>query len=204
MRRWELGVSAATWHWMTCMCQMEPALSQVGACVPSTPWGHVATGMETALPSTTSTQPHVRHNSRFHPASCDFEWDTCGWSSPSDERLHGFTWGWKSGVPLAKYPGPEQDHTLGTEDGRRTSGSPGVVWGEQQELWREGVTRECPLHSVPGLKGLGCRSVPLSALSQPQVWAGPYRTDPMRAVAPQAAALPCFEPQPCIHCASWL
>ncbi|XP_024997192.3 apical endosomal glycoprotein isoform X1 [Gallus gallus] len=51
------------------------------------------------------------------PASCDFEWDTCGWSSPSDERLHGFTWGWKSGVPLAKYPGPEQDHTLGTEDG---------------------------------------------------------------------------------------
>uniref|UniRef100_A0A8B9CKU2 MAM domain containing 4 n=1 Tax=Anser brachyrhynchus TaxID=132585 RepID=A0A8B9CKU2_9AVES len=49
--------------------------------------------------------------------SCDFELDMCGWSSPTDERLHGFAWGWKSGVPLAKYPGPEQDHTLGTKDG---------------------------------------------------------------------------------------
>uniref|UniRef100_A0A669Q3Y4 MAM domain containing 4 n=1 Tax=Phasianus colchicus TaxID=9054 RepID=A0A669Q3Y4_PHACC len=60
---------------------------------------------------------HVSDGACPEPASCDFEWDTCGWSSPSDERLHGFTWGWKSGVPLAKYPGPEQDHTLGTEDG---------------------------------------------------------------------------------------
>uniref|UniRef100_A0A8D0L0D3 MAM domain containing 4 n=1 Tax=Strix occidentalis caurina TaxID=311401 RepID=A0A8D0L0D3_STROC len=50
--------------------------------------------------------------------SCDFEQDTCGWSSPSDPHLHSFAWGWKSGVPLAKYPGPEQDHTLGTKNGR--------------------------------------------------------------------------------------
>ncbi|KAM6117416.1 apical endosomal glycoprotein [Phoenicopterus ruber ruber] len=51
------------------------------------------------------------------PASCDFEQDMCGWSSPSDPRLHSFAWGWKSGIPLAKYPGPEQDHTLGTRNG---------------------------------------------------------------------------------------
>uniref|UniRef100_A0A8C3CA91 MAM domain containing 4 n=1 Tax=Cairina moschata TaxID=8855 RepID=A0A8C3CA91_CAIMO len=49
--------------------------------------------------------------------SCDFELDMCGWSSPVDEHLHSFAWGWKSGVPLAKYPGPEQDHTLGTKNG---------------------------------------------------------------------------------------
>ncbi|NXX44592.1 AEGP protein, partial [Tricholaema leucomelas] len=51
------------------------------------------------------------------PASCDFEQDMCGWSSPSDPRRHSFAWGWKSGVPLAKYPGPKQDHTLGTKHG---------------------------------------------------------------------------------------
>ncbi|NXU91234.1 AEGP protein, partial [Xiphorhynchus elegans] len=51
------------------------------------------------------------------PVSCDFEQDMCGWSSPSDPRLHSFAWGWKSGVPLAKYAGPKQDHTLGTRNG---------------------------------------------------------------------------------------
>ncbi|KAM6047403.1 LOW QUALITY PROTEIN: apical endosomal glycoprotein [Theristicus caerulescens] len=60
---------------------------------------------------------HVSDGACPEPASCDFERDMCGWSSPSDPRLHGFAWGWKSGVPLAKYPGPEQDHTLGTRNG---------------------------------------------------------------------------------------
>ncbi|NXP53011.1 AEGP protein, partial [Heliornis fulica] len=60
---------------------------------------------------------HVSDGACPQPASCDFEWDMCGWSSPSDPRLHRFAWGWKSGVPLAKYPGPEQDHTRGTRDG---------------------------------------------------------------------------------------
>ncbi|NXL68291.1 AEGP protein, partial [Chordeiles acutipennis] len=60
---------------------------------------------------------HVSDGACPEPGSCDFEWDTCGWSSPSDPRLHSFAWGWKSGVPLAKYPSPEQDHTLGTRDG---------------------------------------------------------------------------------------
>ncbi|NWT47886.1 AEGP protein, partial [Chroicocephalus maculipennis] len=60
---------------------------------------------------------HVSDGACPEPASCDFERDLCGWSSPSDPRLHGFAWGWKSGVPLVKYPGPEQDHTLGTRDG---------------------------------------------------------------------------------------
>ncbi|KAM9370776.1 apical endosomal glycoprotein [Phaethornis superciliosus] len=60
---------------------------------------------------------HVSEGACPKPASCDFEGDMCGWSSPSDPRLHSFTWGWKSGIPLAKYPGPEQDHTLGTRDG---------------------------------------------------------------------------------------
>ncbi|XP_067164971.1 apical endosomal glycoprotein [Apteryx mantelli] len=60
---------------------------------------------------------HVRNGACSEPGSCDFELDMCGWSSPSDDNPHGFAWGWKSGVPLAKYPGPEQDHTLGTEDG---------------------------------------------------------------------------------------
>ncbi|KAM3660245.1 apical endosomal glycoprotein [Ammospiza maritima maritima] len=60
---------------------------------------------------------HVSEGACPKPASCDFEQDTCGWSSPSDPRLHSLAWGWKSGVTLAKYPGPEQDHTLGTRNG---------------------------------------------------------------------------------------
>ncbi|NXW47788.1 AEGP protein, partial [Nyctiprogne leucopyga] len=60
---------------------------------------------------------HVSDGACPEPASCDFERDMCGWSSPSDPRLHSFAWGWKSGVPLAKYPSPQQDHTLGTRDG---------------------------------------------------------------------------------------
>ncbi|XP_039575775.1 apical endosomal glycoprotein-like isoform X3 [Passer montanus] len=60
---------------------------------------------------------HVSVGACPKPASCDFEQDTCGWSSPSDPRLHSFAWGWKSGITLAKYPGPEQDHTLGTRNG---------------------------------------------------------------------------------------
>ncbi|NWV48483.1 AEGP protein, partial [Daphoenositta chrysoptera] len=60
---------------------------------------------------------HVSDGACPEPASCDFEQDTCGWSSPSDPRLHTLAWGWKSGVALAKYPSPEQDHTLGTRNG---------------------------------------------------------------------------------------
>ncbi|NXS63030.1 AEGP protein, partial [Brachypteracias leptosomus] len=60
---------------------------------------------------------HVSDGACPEPASCDFEQDMCGWSSLSDPRLQTFAWGWKSGVPLAKYPGPEQDHTLGTRNG---------------------------------------------------------------------------------------
>ncbi|NWH72664.1 AEGP protein, partial [Piaya cayana] len=60
---------------------------------------------------------HVLDGACPEPASCDFEQDLCGWSSSSDLRLHSFAWGWKSGAPLAKYPGPEQDHTLGTSHG---------------------------------------------------------------------------------------
>ncbi|XP_014736528.1 PREDICTED: apical endosomal glycoprotein [Sturnus vulgaris] len=60
---------------------------------------------------------HVSDGACPEPASCDFEQDTCGWSSPSDPRLHSFAWGWKSGITLSKYPGPEQDHSLGTRNG---------------------------------------------------------------------------------------
>ncbi|NWT80518.1 AEGP protein, partial [Lanius ludovicianus] len=60
---------------------------------------------------------HVSDGPCPEPASCDFEQDTCGWSSPSDPRLHSLAWGWKSGVILAKYPSPKQDHTLGTKHG---------------------------------------------------------------------------------------
>ncbi|NXT12963.1 AEGP protein, partial [Prunella fulvescens] len=60
---------------------------------------------------------HVSEGACPKPASCDFEQDTCGWSSPLDPRLRSFAWGWKSGITLAKYPGPEQDHTLGTRNG---------------------------------------------------------------------------------------
>ncbi|NXN89128.1 AEGP protein, partial [Bombycilla garrulus] len=60
---------------------------------------------------------HVSDGACPEPASCDFEHDTCGWSSPSDPRLHSFAWGWKSGITLTMYPGPEQDHTLSTRNG---------------------------------------------------------------------------------------
>ncbi|KFO76027.1 Apical endosomal glycoprotein, partial [Cuculus canorus] len=62
-------------------------------------------------------QHWAHHSTPFLAASCDFEQDLCGWSSSSDPRLHTFAWGWKNGTPLAKYPGPEQDHTLGTRHG---------------------------------------------------------------------------------------
>ncbi|XP_064892338.1 apical endosomal glycoprotein, partial [Columba livia] len=70
---------------------------------------------------------HVSDGVCPEPASCDFEQDTCGWSSPADPRLHSFAWGWKNGIPLAKYPGPEQDHTLGTRDGRYVHFDTGVL-----------------------------------------------------------------------------
>ncbi|NWV19247.1 AEGP protein, partial [Origma solitaria] len=60
---------------------------------------------------------HVSDGACPEPASCDFEQDTCGWSSPSDPHWYSLAWGWKSGITLAKYPGPEQDHTLGTRNG---------------------------------------------------------------------------------------
>ncbi|NXA80023.1 AEGP protein, partial [Thryothorus ludovicianus] len=60
---------------------------------------------------------HVSDGACPEPASCDFEQDTCGWSSPLDPQLHSFAWGWKSGITLTKYPGPQQDHTLGTRNG---------------------------------------------------------------------------------------
>ncbi|XP_010183936.1 PREDICTED: apical endosomal glycoprotein, partial [Mesitornis unicolor] len=55
---------------------------------------------------------HVSDGACPEPASCDCERDMCGWSSPPDPRLHSFFFC----VPLAKYPGPEQDHTLGTRN----------------------------------------------------------------------------------------
>ncbi|NXY22395.1 AEGP protein, partial [Atrichornis clamosus] len=60
---------------------------------------------------------HVWDGVCSNSASCDFEQDMCGWSSPSEPHLHSFAWGWKSGITLAKYPSPEQDHTLGTRNG---------------------------------------------------------------------------------------
>ncbi|NWW46214.1 AEGP protein, partial [Pedionomus torquatus] len=80
---------------------------------------------------------HVSDGACPEPASCDFERDMCGWSSPSDPRLRSFAWGWKSGVPLTKYPGPEQDHTLGTRDGRRNPSLPRHLGtaGERKRSW---------------------------------------------------------------------
>ncbi|KYO23091.1 apical endosomal glycoprotein [Alligator mississippiensis] len=60
---------------------------------------------------------HLKDGSCPEPGSCDFELDTCGWSSSSDPHLRGFAWGWKSGVSPSKYPGPQEDHTLGTKEG---------------------------------------------------------------------------------------
>ncbi|XP_077692352.1 apical endosomal glycoprotein [Eretmochelys imbricata] len=56
---------------------------------------------------------HLKASSCPEPGSCDFESDTCGWTSPSDHTLGSYTWGWKSGAS----PGPEVDHTLGTTAG---------------------------------------------------------------------------------------
>lgn len=80
----------------------------------------------------------MSHSPASLPASCDFEQDTCGWSSPLDPRLHSFAWGWKSGITLAKYPGPEQDHTLGTRNGRKhpsLPGNPGMDRVRKKSWW---------------------------------------------------------------------
>lgn len=148
LRQWELGVTTGTSRWMTCTCRMEPAPSQVRAHPTGAPWirwggwdilwGHVSSGdgdrpvpaLSLAWPEAGGGVSHpsapsptryhrLSHSPSFLPASCDFEQDTCGWSSPSDPRLHSLAWGWKSGITLAKYPSPEQDHTLGTRNGRK-------------------------------------------------------------------------------------
>ncbi|XP_075761842.1 apical endosomal glycoprotein isoform X2 [Pelodiscus sinensis] len=53
---------------------------------------------------------HLQASSCPEPGSCDFESDTCGWTSPSDPTVGSYAWGWRSGISL----GPEVDHTLGT------------------------------------------------------------------------------------------
>lgn len=45
LRQWELGVTTDTSHWMTCMCQMEPALSQVPETTPHRGTGNQKWGM---------------------------------------------------------------------------------------------------------------------------------------------------------------
>ncbi|KAF1416260.1 Apical endosomal glycoprotein, partial [Spheniscus humboldti] len=114
------------------------------------------------------------------PASCDFERDMCGWSSPSDPRLHSFAWGWKSGVPLAKYPGPEQDHTLGTRNGHYVHFDTSVLgpggttaWLESQHLpaaadacLRFWYHMDIPEH----LSGVELRVMLHSALGRRTVW----------------------------------
>ncbi|KAH1179377.1 hypothetical protein KIL84_021960 [Mauremys mutica] len=57
---------------------------------------------------------HLKAGSCPEPGSCDFESDTCGWTSASDRSLGSYAWGWRSGAS----PGPEVDHTLGTTAGR--------------------------------------------------------------------------------------
>uniref|UniRef100_A0A8C4Y1N3 MAM domain containing 4 n=1 Tax=Gopherus evgoodei TaxID=1825980 RepID=A0A8C4Y1N3_9SAUR len=56
---------------------------------------------------------HLKAGSCPEPGSCDFESDTCGWTSPSDRTLGSYAWGWRSGASL----GPKVDHTLGTTAG---------------------------------------------------------------------------------------
>nr|XP_025046305.1 apical endosomal glycoprotein [Pelodiscus sinensis] len=56
---------------------------------------------------------HLQASSCPEPGSCDFESDTCGWTSPSDPTVGSYAWGWRSGISL----GPEVDHTLGTTAG---------------------------------------------------------------------------------------
>ncbi|XP_074916785.1 apical endosomal glycoprotein [Chelonoidis abingdonii] len=56
---------------------------------------------------------HLKAGSCPEPGSCDFESDTCGWTSPSDLTLSSYAWGWRSGASL----GPKVDHTLGTTAG---------------------------------------------------------------------------------------
>ncbi|XP_061867755.1 apical endosomal glycoprotein [Colius striatus] len=79
------------------------------------------------------------------PASCDFERDMCGWSSPTAPQQHSFAWGWKSGEPLAKYPGPEQDHTLGTRNGHYVHFDTSVLGLGGTSAWLESQ----PLPAVP-------------------------------------------------------
>ncbi|XP_027665428.2 apical endosomal glycoprotein isoform X1 [Falco cherrug] len=80
---------------------------------------------------------HVSDGACPEPASCDFERDMCGWTSPSDPRLHSFAWGWKSGGPLTKYPGPEQDHTLGTRNGHYVHFDTSVLGPGGTSAWLE-------------------------------------------------------------------
>ncbi|XP_075573021.1 LOW QUALITY PROTEIN: apical endosomal glycoprotein [Pelecanus crispus] len=90
---------------------------------------------------------HVSDGACPEPASCDFEQDMCGWSSPPDPHLHSFAWGWKSGVPLAKYPGPEQDHTLGTRNGHYVHFDTSVLGPGGTTAWLESQHLPAASHS---------------------------------------------------------
>ncbi|XP_074871606.1 apical endosomal glycoprotein isoform X2 [Carettochelys insculpta] len=74
---------------------------------------------------------HLTASSCPNPGSCDFESDTCGWTSPSDPTLGSYAWGWTS----AASPGPEVDHTLGTPAGRYVYIETGGLAPRGQPAW---------------------------------------------------------------------
>ncbi|KAJ1145650.1 hypothetical protein NDU88_011936 [Pleurodeles waltl] len=51
------------------------------------------------------------------PGTCDFERDSCGWSTMKNGRRERHDWDWSSGATQGGYRSPNADHTLGTKEG---------------------------------------------------------------------------------------
>ncbi|XP_067417544.1 apical endosomal glycoprotein [Emydura macquarii macquarii] len=78
---------------------------------------------------------HLKDSSCPEPGACDFELDTCGWTSPADPNWGSYAWGWRSGASPSRSPGPEVDHTLGTAAGHYTYFDTSVLGAGGNTAW---------------------------------------------------------------------
>ncbi|XP_069465368.1 apical endosomal glycoprotein [Ambystoma mexicanum] len=101
----------ATWHYTSVSIQSE------------TQWmvtlEAVAAGADLSFIAVDDIQLHRKSCPK--PGTCDFELDSCGWSTMKHRQLRSLDWDWSSGAGQGGDHSPTADHTLGTKDGHYIS-----------------------------------------------------------------------------------